>query len=183
MFKIQVNNGAISRFQRMKEVSKLPARTLLREKSGIHLVEGDSAFVKTANLNDSWWGSRIDTKEAIKNAKTYQKDYERTHPETLDAQTTNIMWKRAKELKDQFTIGMLSRSELHPVKGFLDNGAMKYVVDEEQIRSNNSLAREAAWQSKNQSIINEFKNIMRHLNSDDPNAGDIEKYRPKDKKV
>ena len=178
MFKISVNNNAISRYQINKEVAKPPARQLLKEKSGGNFIENEEG-VYGASFRNKWWEERIDIKEALKNAKVYKKDYERTLPETLSAETQNFMWKRAKQLKDEFTIGMLSKQDTHPVKGFLDNGTMKWVVDEEKIRTNRSVDREVAWQKKNELKINEYKNIMRHLVPDDPNAGDIERFRPK----
>lgn len=175
MFKIQVNNNNIAYHQINKEISKVPARNLLKEKSmgAISSIDSEySSYVKFEN-------NRVDMSESVLNAKKYKKDYERTLPENLSPETKNIMWVKAKELKDKFTIGMLSREEMHPVKGFLDNGTMKWVVDEEKMRSNRTVEREQAWQKNNDNNIREFKNIMRHLNPDDPNAGDVEKYRPK----
>ena len=115
----------------------------------------------------------------MKNAKVYKKDYERTLPETLNSQTESEMWKRAKQLKDEFQVGMLSKEELHPVKGFMENGTMKWVVDESKMQANNSAVREAQWQKENGKKIEEFKNLMRHLDKDNPNAGDVEKFRPR----
>jgi len=46
---------------------------------------------------------------------------------------------------------------------------------------NRCVEREAAWQKVNQQRIEEFKRIMRHLNPDDPNAGDVERFRPRRK--
>lgn len=182
MFKIQVNNGAIQRHQMTKEVAKPPARTLLRDKSRGAIVEIDaegSAYVKGFKLNDPWWKGRIDIKEAVKNAKAYLKDYERTLPEKLSPETESQMWVRAKQLKDEFVQGMLSREELHPVKGFTSNGTVIWVVDEEKLRSLNSVERNVAWEKRNAHKITEFKNIMRHLDPDNPNAGDVEKFRPR----
>ena len=115
----------------------------------------------------------------MKNAKVYKKDYERTLPETLNSQTESEMWKRAKQLKDEFQVGMLSKEELHPVKGFMENGTMKWVVDESKMQANNSAVREAQWQKENGKKIEEFKNLMRHLDKDNPNAGYVEKFRPR----
>lgn len=174
IFKIAVNHGAIAQHQIFKEVAKPAAREILREKSAPAIASIDKderEFVKNAHYKFP--------QEAIKNAKLYKKDYERTLPETLKVESQNQMWVRAKQLKDQFTVGMLSRSESHPVKGFMDNGTMKWVVDEEKLRAMRSVEREAAWQKQNELKIREFKNIMRHLNPDDPNAGDTERYRPK----
>lgn len=178
MFKIHNPTNAIGNYQMKKEVSKVPARQLLKEKSLFDVAERADG-IKTASLEDNWWAKRIDTKEALKNAKVYRKDYERTAPETLNAATKNQMYIRAKQLKDKFIIGMLSREELHPVKQFTDEGTIKCVVDEERLRANDSVNREVNWEKNNKEDIKEFKNIMRHLNPEDPNAGDVEKYRPK----
>ena len=172
MFKIFSGSNAIMEKQMHKEISKIAARDIMKARSG-H---------EQQKATDTWWKSRVNPIEAAKNARMYQKQYERTLPETLAPQTKNEMWKRAKQLKDEFVMGMLSREELHPTKGFLENGTMKHVVDEERMRSNRSVEREHAWQTKNNNKIAEFKNLMRHLNPDDPNAGDVEKYRPRDKR-
>lgn len=169
MFKIFSNTNAVANHQAHKEISKVSARTILKERAGQEQLKSV----------DPWWRARVDSADAARNAKMYKKDYERTLPETLAPQTESQMWKRAKELKDQFVMGMLSRDELHPVKGFMENGAMKWVVDESRLQQNRSVEREMAWQKKNSNNIEEFKNIMRHLDHDNPSAGDIERYRPK----
>lgn len=180
MFKIVNNastNDAVRQHQFKKEVAKLPARELLREKSSgaiSQIDKAESQYVRKADVRYQ--------QDAVRNARMYKKDYERTLPETLAPETQSQMWKRAKQLKDEFTHGMLTKSDLHPVKGFMENGSMKWVVDEEKIRTNRSVDRELAWQRKNEPKINEFKNIMRHLNPNDPNAGDVEKFRIGDKK-
>ena len=123
-------------------------------------------------------GNLFDKQEARKNYDNLTKQYDRTKPETLSSETQNHLWKKAKQLKDEFMIGMLSRDELHPVKGFLVDGAMKTVIDEEKLRSLNSVKREQEWAKRNEIRIREFKNIMRHLCPDDPSATDIERFRP-----
>jgi hypothetical protein len=169
MFKILTNNNAIADHQINKEVSKVSARTILKERVG----------QETLKSTDSWYRQRVDPQDAARNAKMYKRDYERTLPETLSPQTQSEMWKRAKVLKDEFTMGMLSRDELHPVKGFMENGTMKWVVDESKLQTANCSQRELAWQKKNGSKIEEYKNIMRHLDPDNPGAGDVEKWRPR----
>ena len=106
-------------------------------------------------------------------------NYERVAPETLSGETRNFLWKRAKQLKDEFANGMLSREELHPVKQFEMNGAVSAIVDEERLRANRSVERELVWQERNKEKIKEFKNIMRHLEPENTVAGDIERFRPK----
>jgi len=176
MFKIVNSQGAVATHQMNKQVAKVSAREILKERaSGANVAIGaeERGYVQKAT------GFFKYPQDNVKVAKTYKASYDRTLPETLSPETQSHMWKRAKQLKDEFTVGMLSREEMHPVKGFLDNGTMKYVVDEEKLRLNNCVTREAMWQKQNAKKIDEFKNIMRHLNPDDPNAGDVEKYRPR----
>ena len=177
MFKVFVGNNVIANHQMNKEISKVPARGLLKEKVGAKIAEGAEG-IKAFDIKDSWWSKRVDIKGVIANAKKYEKDYERTLPETLAPQTENEMWKRAKNLKDKFQMGMLSREELHPVRGFLDNGTMKWVVDDRKMQEIHAPERELKWQKNNGPNIEEYKNIMRHLCPDDPFAGDIERFRP-----
>ena len=178
MFKIINQGSAITQHQMTKEVSKVAARQLLKEKSGARIAEGAEG-IKAFNIKDSWWSKRVDMKEVVSNAKKYEKDYERTLPETLSPQTESQMWKRAKQLKDEFQMGMLSKEELHPVKGFLENGTMKWVVDDKKLHEIHAPERELIWQKRNGQRIEEFKNLMRHLDPDNPYAGDIERYRPR----
>lgn len=173
MFRILTNNGAVAEHQKTKEISKVSARTILKERSG----------QEEFKSKDSWYRQRLDATDAAHNAKVYKKDYERTLPETLNPQTEGEMWKRAKQLKDEFAVGMLSREELHPVKGFMENGSMKWVVDESKLQANNSAKRESDWQKVNGNKIEEFKNLMRHLDKENPNAGDIERFRPRGVRV
>ena len=173
MFKIFNTSQLVMEKQFSKEISKPAAREILKERIGQEEFKAVNPF----------WKARIDANEAAKNSRQYKKDYERTLPETLSSQVQNQMWKRAKQLKDEFIVGMLSRDELHPVKGFMENGTMKYVVDEEILRFNHSVDRESAWLRKNEIKIKEYKNIMRHLNPNDPNAGDIEKFRVRNRGV
>ena len=171
MFNIHSNSNTLIDHQIQKEISKPIARELLKKRFT------QEEFKAT----NPWWKRSvgIDSGEALKNSRLYKKNYDRTAPETLSPQAQNEMWKRAKQLKDEFTIGMLSREELHPTKSFLDNGATRFVVDEERMRSNRSVERELMWQKKNADKVAQFKNLMRHLNPDDPHASDIERFRPK----
>lgn len=168
----------MAQHQIKKEVAKLPAREILKERAAGAIVQigaEERGYVQKASFKHP--------QDNLKAAKVYKASYERTLPEKLDPQTESTMWKRAKALKDEFSVGMLTKEELHPVKGFLADGAMKWVVDEEKIRFNRSVEREVIWQKHNEPKIKEFKNLMRHLNPDDPNAGDVEKFRRRDKKV
>ena len=155
--------------QIVKEIAPLSARQVMEESIG----------EEKAKLNSKLNGGNLfDKNETKKNLDTLTKQYDRTRPETLSSEAQNGMWKRAKQLKDEFMVGMLSRDELHPVKAFLIEGTMKTVIDEKKLQSLNSVKREQEWALRNENKIREFKNIMRHLCPDDPGATNIEKYRP-----
>ena len=168
---IIVKNGVIEKMSMAKEIAK------------------PVAFKQLSNLcqsedfksRDPWWRKRIDWSEAKKNAEKFKKNLANVTPDKLTPQMKDRLWLRAKFLKDQFVIGMLSREELHPVKAFSQNGSIVWVVDEEKLRQYNSVARNNAWNKKNEVFVREFKNIMRYLCPDNPRAGDIEKFRPQKK--
>ena len=169
MIQIFTKTGAVSKAQMARKIAPLSARQVLQERM--------SSDEKMAT--DKWYKGRINQEEARKNAAAYKKTYENTCPETLDSSTKNQMWKRAKELKDSFSVGMLSRDELHPVKSFVHDGVVKVVVDDDKLNTLNSVKREVAWQNKNENNIKEYKNIMRHLCPDNSGATDIEHFRPR----
>jgi hypothetical protein len=171
MVKIFVNNDAVMEHQRVKEISPLSARQVLEENIAS---ERSKLNGSDSKLNR---GHMFDKAEVTKNIKTLTQQYDKGRPETLSSDVTNTMWKRAKQLKDEFTVGMLTRDELHPVKGFLVEGAMKYVIDDDKVGALNSVKRELEWSKKNEPKIKEYKNIMRHLCPDDPSATDVEKFR------
>lgn len=171
MFTIQKPEGSITNFQMKKEIAGLDARTIL--KTNMIVAE------RKMNNHDKTERKYIDQADARREYLKNKKDYDRTCPETLDINTQNAMWKRARELKDRFVIGMLSKDELHPIKSISVDGAISNVVDQEKIAMNRSVERNTKWYNANQLLISEFKNIMRHLCPDDPGASDIEKYRPR----
>lgn len=166
---IIVKNGAIERHQMQKEVAKPAALAQLK------------ALVRQEEIKatDKWYRGRVDTAEAAKNARNFGRNLDKVNPETLTSAAKDMMWRRAKQLKDEFSVGMLSKEELHPVKGFQDKDRMVWVVDEERMRALNSVERNSAWNKRNEGKVREFKSLMRHLCPDNPNAGDIERFRPK----
>ena len=168
-----IKTDAIERHQRMKEIAKPVALNQL------------DTMVRQEHIKatDPWYRSRVDTAEATKNEKKFRTNLDKVSPETLAPQVKDGMWKRAKQLKDEFVIGMLSKEELHPVRGFLKDGKMQWVVDEAKMHESGSIERETVWRRKNESKISEFKNLMRHLSPQDPNAGDIERFRPRTRKI
>lgn len=166
---IIVKTGAIEKHQMQKEVAKPAALKQLKE-----MVRREE--IKST---DVWYRQRIDVAEAAKNAKNFKKNLEKFIPEKLIPAAKDMMWRRAKQIKDEFVIGMLSKEELHPVKGFEKDGKMVWVVDQARMQELKSVERNVAWNRKNEGKVREFKNIMRHLCPDDHNAGDIERYRPR----
>lgn len=173
MFSIQSSNGAVLNHQMKKEISGLDARKTLET----------NMRVSHKQATDPWFKSRVDQADAMKNYKMYKNNHERTCPETLKPEVQNQMWKRAKQLKDEFIVGMLSQDELQPIKGVQVEGIIKNVVDWERINTNRSVERNTKWYAANDKKIIEFKNIMRHLCPDNPAASDIEKFRPRRKTV
>lgn len=164
-----VKSGAIIRHQMLKEVAQPHSLKIMKGR-----YDGEKL-----KATDKWWGARTDRTESARNARMLEKNLQKVIPETLSPESRDAMWRRAKQLKDEFTVGMLSKEELHPVKGFMENGTMKWVVDEGKIRALNSVERNTAWNTRNDAKIREYKSIMRHLNPENPNAGDIEKFRPR----
>ena len=163
-------SGAIRDKQVEKEIAPLSARNVLLDR----VREEDGKINSSLNK-----GSLFDKNEAAKNKKQMQDTFDKTCPETLSPEAKNRMWKEAKRLKDEFTVGMLSYDEIHPVKTFKDGESVRVVIDEDKMRQLNCVNRSVAWGKKNEEKIRKFKNIMRHLNPDDPMAADIEKFRPR----
>jgi len=124
-----------------------------------------------------------DPQEMRKQMRQYKKDYERGLPPVLSPATRNSLWKRAKQLKDEFTVGMLSQRDLHPVKHrqIAKNGGLvtTVVADNDVMESRKAVQRQRAWQKKNDNKVREFKHIMRILEPNNPHIGSIERFRPK----
>lgn len=175
MFTIQTSGNSVIEHQMKKQISNIDARKTLL--TNIKIAE------HKLNDKDRITSKYIDKNDARKELEKNKRDYDRTSPETLSSESQNAMWKRAKELKDEFMVGMLSHDELHPMKGIQVDGSMKYIVDWEKISTNRTVERNNAWYKKNDSKLSEFKNIMRHLAPDNPTASDVEKFRPHRKTV
>lgn len=175
MFKIQSNNGMESSFQMTREISGIDARTILKTNIKVaehKLSSKDKTINKYVDMGDA-------KKELIKN----KRDYDRTAPETLTPAVQNDLWKKAKQLKDEFTVGMLSRDELHPIKTIMVENSAVNVVDQEKISTNRTVERNSAWYKNNEKKIIEYKNIMRNLCPDNPMASDVEKFRPRQRSI
>jgi len=147
-----------------KTIAPLSARNELKDN-----IRREDSNIKNSGIQDK--------AQAHKEKDKWQKTMDHSCPETLSPQARNEMWKRAKLLKDQFTIGMLSTDELHPVKTFERAGVVSVFVDREKMQSTNAVERQRAWNDKMGAKVKEYKNIMRHLNPDNPAATDVEKFR------
>lgn len=173
MFKISPAGTAITDHQVKKEISGLDARIQIQSK--MKLAE--------YQMKDPFVSKRVNPADAKKNFDEAKRMWDRTCPETLTPDAQNIMWKRAKQLKDEFTVGILSQDELQPLKGIEVDGSMKYIVDWDRINTNRNVERNTEWYKRNSQKISEYKNIMRHLCPDNPMASDIERFRPRRKTV
>lgn len=181
MWKVFNKSGATMNHQLTKEIAGADARRIMEDNIRINKnkVESKPMIIDGFVTNQKY----VDVADARKQLIDYQRNYDRTAPEALTDEAKNAMWKRAKQLKDEFIVGMLSQDELHPVRGMNIDGTMKYVADYEKINSNRSVERNTAWYKHNEKKLVEFKNIMRHLNPDNPGASDIEKFRPQRRTV
>jgi hypothetical protein len=168
-----VKSGAIERHQIEKEVAKPVALGQLK----------DMVRREHVKATDPWYRSRMDPAEAAKNERNARRNLDRVIPETLTPGAQDAMWVRAKQLKDEFLVGMLSKEEMHPVRGVMRNGKVEWVVDEGKMAELRSVERETAWSTKNGTKIREFKNLMRHLCPEDAMAGDIERFRPRNRGI
>ncbi len=119
--------------------------------------------------------------------KQYEKDLERGSPIKMSPAARNSLWKKAKRLKDEFTVGMLTSDELHPVRHreIVEDGTVKtaVVADYDKMNETKAVERNAAWYKKNEGKTREFKRIMKVLEPDNPNVSDYERFRPKTRKV
>ena len=148
-----------------KKIAPLSARQEIDES-----LYNEKGKLKSHNIQDK--------AQVYKNIKGWERTIKDSYPDKLEPETESKLWKRAKQLKDEFTIGMLSTDELHPIKSFAVNGAINTVVDYDKMQQVGSVSRQSAWEFKQGNNIREYKNIMRHLCPDDPRATDIEKFRP-----
>ena len=163
-FKIFTNNNSVMQRQMTKEIASISARKEIE----------DNIRYEQNNLKQ-----RViqDRQQSQKNLIQWEKCLSQNAPERLSSEAENAMWKRAKQLKDEFTVGMLSKDELHPVKQFVNDGVVSVSVDDSKLNNVHSVTKELAWLKNNEQKVREYKNIMRHLCPDDPSAADIEKWR------
>ena len=123
-----------------------------------------------------------DVQAMRKQMKTYKKNFERGAPEKLSSAMRDYLWKKAKVLKDKFVVGMVPQRELHPIglRNVSKQGNMVVanVADYDKMNNSKVIERQAAWDKKNKDTVNEFKNIMRQLEPDNPNIANVERFRP-----
>jgi len=117
-----------------------------------------------------------------KEMKSYKQNFERGLPSDISPEMKDKLWIKAKQLKDKFSVGMVKKSELHPVSQRLINkggsAVTAVVADYDKIKSTKAMERERAWHKKNDDDIREFKNIMRTLEPDNPDLPNVERFRP-----
>jgi len=177
--------GEVDKIDSLKEVHHLSARKELksemdrREKT----LRGDTVQNPDALGGGSFRPlDRVqDVPTMRKELKDYKRNYEKGAPVALSPQTKDKLWIEAKRLKDEFIIGMVSKTDMHPVKprtSTTPSGlVVNYVCDYDKLRDSRAIERNRAWLSRNQVKINRFKNIMRLLEPDDPNIANIERFR------
>lgn len=162
--KIFVRNSHDVKKALTKKIAPLSARQELQDN-----IRREQNNAKSHNIQDR--------AQALKEAKKWQNTYDHSCPEKLSVEAKNAMWKRAKHLKDEFTVGMLSTDELHPVSSQVHDGVVRVLVNNDKMHSIHSVEREVAWLRRNEGKVREYKNLMRHLAPDNPSATDIDKYR------
>jgi len=177
-----MTRGAVASQDSRREVFTPDARKILEKnyKSRKFILEGGKATAMGGGEYRVL--DRIqDPQEMAKQMRQYEKNYEKGAPIKLEPATENALWKKAKVLKDQFTVGMLPKRELHPVKlkQIIKNGRAveATVVDNDILRTNKVVERNKTWYKANGDKIREFKRIMRILQPHVPKI-DIERYRP-----
>ena len=163
--RIFVKTGQELKRQVTKDIAPLSARHELEDN-----IERERNNTKNSSIQDR--------NQAVRELKKWQNTLEKNNPENLSVETKNFMWRKAKQLKDEFTVGMLSRDELHPVRTIVIGNVVSVVVDNEKMESVNSVKRQIEWDKRMGKKVSEYKNIMRHLCPDNPAATDVEKFRP-----
>lgn len=178
--------GEVDRVDSQREVHHLTARKELEEEYKRRELILSGAVVQ--NSPELGGGSyrpldRVqDVPTMRKELKEYKKNYERGMPIKLSPMAKNAMWKKAKQLKDSFIVGMVSKKDMHPVKArstvTKDGLVTKWVADYDKLRETKAIERNRAWLDRNQAKLTEFKNIMRQLEPDNPNIANYERFRP-----
>jgi len=178
-----VSKGAVAKVDSQREVHPVGARKILEKeyRSREMVLKGE----KVKSINGGEWRplDRIQDPQMLRqNYQLYKKNYERGLPVKLDPATRNSMWKKAKQLKDEIVVGMVRKSELHPVRHreIMKNGkpVTAVVADKDKMESGKVIERHRAWQKKNSKKVNELKNILRTLEPDNPKIANIERFRP-----
>ena len=162
--RVFIKSGQDISRQISKKIAPLSARKELEDN-----IRRERNNAKSHNIQDK--------AQALKEAKKWQDTLDKRKPEKLSVEAKNAMWKRAKHLKDEFTVGMLSTDELHPVSSQVHDGVVRVLVNNDKMNSIHSVERELAWLKRNEVKVKEYKNIMRHLLPDNPSATDVDKFR------
>jgi len=173
-----VRQDTINKVDSNREVHHLSARKELKEeytrrekilRSDEQSASGGGKFRPLDRLQD--------VGAMRKECKDYKRNYERGAPIKLPPSVRNQLWKKAKLLKDEFVVGMVSKKDMHPVKHVQLNGSVAVVADYDALQSTRSVERNKVWTKVNQKKVGEFKRIMRMLEPDNPNIANIERFR------
>lgn len=109
---------------------------------------------------------------------------EKGAPVKLTPQERDELWRKAREIKNRVTQGMVPWHDLHPVKTrqVVVNNEVKVatVVDNDKLNQSRAVDRNIAWEKKNGEDLKEFRRVVRVLDPDYKNPMNlIEKMRPK----
>lgn len=130
---------------------------LLRQDQVVEM-EADKVSAEKKLASQTFQGDRAEVAAQLR-ALNHQLESQR--PRTYEGAELDAAVRRERELRDQFTQGMLSQEEMRKNPP----GATGRLIE---------------WEKKNLHIVEEWQNIRRRLNvgSDDPEIASIERYRP-----
>ena len=141
-----ITQGSADRVDGQREVHHIAARTELKEE-----IDRREKILSGALLPAIGGGTyrpldRVqDVPQMRRELKNYKKNYERGEPIKLAPVVANELWKKAKRLKDEFVVGMVSKKDMHPVAQksvVTPNGVVtKLVADYDAMRSTKSIER------------------------------------------
>jgi len=179
-----INKGAVATEDMRKEIHPVGARKILEAdfKAKDALLSGERAHALMGGGDYKPLERVQDIGMLRANYKNVKRNLERGMPVKLTPAARNYMWKRAKRLKDEIRVGMVRKSELHPVRQrqITKNGQLvtATVADMDKVRATKAIERNRAWGKRNKAKCAELKNILRHLEPNNPRIANIERFRP-----
>jgi len=159
--------------------------------------EGMDAILRGEKIPSAMGGGRYNPIDSgvIQDVVQYRKDmntnkrhHEKGQPIKLTPDVKNALWKKALNLKQQITVGMIPQDEIHPVRvaqRIIDGKAkVVSVVDEQKMMRTRVVERNKTWYKANRENLREFKRIMRVLEPEDKDITSItESWRPRTRVV